>query len=88
MRRGPDPEEISCPGSRDVNLFGSHDVDGILDTCTNILHAKVRVVVLNDPFKWNSVPHQFEHALYGNSGSCNTGLPEMDIGVNCDSLPS
>src|SRR5208283_5042609 len=32
------------------------------------------------------VPHQFEHALYGNSGSRNTGLPEMDIGVNCDSL--
>ncbi len=69
-----------------MNVFRRHQLNGILNASANIFRLKIRIVILDDLFKRDAFPNQFEYALNWYPCASNTRFAEMHIWVDFDSL--
>ena len=69
-----------------MDVFSGKHIDCVLDARANVLLIKVGIVISNDLVKGNSLADQFQDALYWDTSARDTGLAEMNSGVDGDSL--
>jgi hypothetical protein len=69
-----------------MDVLSRYECNGILNTGVNVFWRGVRIVVSDYFVKTQALVEQLKYALDGDSSTSNTGLTEMDIGVNADSV--
>jgi hypothetical protein len=66
-------------GGADVDVFGLHDVNGVLDARLDVLHFEVGIVVSDDGVEWNALANQFQNVLDGYTSAGHTGFAKMNV---------
>ena len=69
-----------------MDVLSRYECNGILNTGVNVFWRGVRIVVSDYFVKTQALVEQLKYALDGDSSTSDTGLTEMDIGVNADSV--
>ena len=69
-----------------MDVLSRYECNGILNTGVNVFWRGVRIVVSDYFVKTQALVEQLKYALDGDSSTSDTGLTEIDIGVNADSV--
>ena len=69
-----------------MDLFACEDINGVLDTGTNVILAEIRVVITGDLREWNPLSNQFQDALNGNPRPHHARFSKMNLRIDGDSV--
>ena len=69
-----------------MDVLSRYECNGILNTGVNVFWRGVRIVVSDYFVKTQALVEKLKYALDGDSSTSDTGLTEMDIWVNADSV--
>ncbi len=67
-------------------LVSRQHIHRVLDTCAEVAGFEVGVVIAGDLVEAKPLADQFQHALDGNARAGDTGLAEMNLRVDRDSI--